>query len=402
MDFKLTESQRQWRDEIRVFLRDNVTPELRREIQADGLPHEPGVWRWGPEALAFRAKVKAKGWFGLTWPLEYGGLGKGPIEQHIFMTEFDYAHITGAELTATTIGPMIMRYGTEENKRDFLPAIARGEFTTALGYSEPNAGTDLASLRTRADLDGEEWVINGSKIWNSQGHTATHEWLCVRTDFNAPKHRGISVIIVPLDAKGIEVRPLIAWSGYRTNQVFFTDVRVPRRNLIGEVNKGWQYITGALDLERGAFANAGDLRREVDDLIEICRGTSVGGRLLIHRTDVQRRIAELDADLEVAQLLGLRAASQLDDGESPATTMTVQKIYASELKQKIADFGMQIFGMYGQLSSLDPDAPGGGAIGALYKHAPVARFGGGTNEILRDAIAQREYGMPSYGRTKHN
>ncbi|MFK4654167.1 alkylation response protein AidB-like acyl-CoA dehydrogenase [Bradyrhizobium japonicum] len=402
MNFNLTDAQRQWRDEIRAFLRENVSPELQREIRDEGLPYDTGTWRWGPEALKFRAKVKAKGWFGLTWPAQYGGLGKGPIEQHIFMTEFDYALITGAELTTTTIAPMIMRYGTEENKRDFLPAIARGELYMALGYSEPDAGTDLAGLKTRAELDGDKWVINGSKIWNSQAHVATHEWLCVRTDPNAPKHQGISVIIVPLDVKGIEVQPLIAWSGKRTNFVFFTDVRVPRRNLIGEINKGWQYITGALDLERGAFANAGDLRREVDDLIELCRNTPVGGRLLIDRPEVQRRLAELDADVEVAELLGLRAASQLEDGESPATTMTVQKIYASELKQKIADFGMQIFGMYGQLSGRDPDAPGGGSIEVLYRHAPVGRFGGGTNEVLRDSIAQREYGMPSYGKTKRD
>ncbi|MFK4654256.1 alkylation response protein AidB-like acyl-CoA dehydrogenase [Bradyrhizobium japonicum] len=402
MDFNLTDAQRQWRDEIRAFLRENMTPELQREIRTEGQPYDTGVWRTGPEAQAFTAKVKAKGWFGLTWPAEYGGLGKGPIEQHIFMTEFDYALITGAEITATTIAPMIMRFGTEENKRDFLPAIARGELHMALGYSEPDAGTDLASLRTRAELDGDEWVINGTKIWNSAAHVATHEWLCVRTDPNAPKHQGISVIIVPLNAEGVEVQPLIAWSGKRTNQVFFTDVRVPRRNLIGEVNRGWQYITGALDLERGAFANAGDLRREVDDLVELCRTRPIGGQLLIDRPEVQRRLAELDADLEVAQLLGLSAASQLESGESSTTTMTTQKIYASELKQKIADYGMQLLGMHGQLNSRDPDAPSGGAIEILYRHAPVARFGGGTNEVLRDSIAQREYGMPSYGRTKRN
>ncbi len=161
---------------------------------------------------------------------------------------------------------MIMRHGTEQNKKEFLPGIARGEIVFALGYSEPNAGTDLASLRTRAVRDGDEWVINGSKIWNSGAQRSTHEWLCVRTDPDAQRHRGISVIVVPVDSPGIEIHPLIAWSGYRTNETFFNDVRVPVTNLIGEVNAGWTYITGALDLERGALTNAGDLRRALDDL----------------------------------------------------------------------------------------------------------------------------------------
>ncbi|MGY8681559.1 acyl-CoA dehydrogenase family protein [Bradyrhizobium sp. UFLA05-153] len=402
MDFQLTESQREWRDEVRAFLRENVTPELERELYNEGIPHEPGVWRWGPEARKFREKVGQKGWFGLTWPKEYGGLGKGAIEQHILMSEFDYALVPGSDMTVTTVAPIIMRYGTEGNKRDFLPPIARGEIHIALGYSEPDAGTDLASLKMRAELEGDEWVVNGSKIWNSQGHVATHEWLCVRTDPSAPKHQGISVLMVPLSTKGIEVRPLIAWSDYRTNQVFFTDVRVPRRNLIGEVNKGWEYITGALALERGALANAGDLRRELDDLIKACRASPIGGVLLIDEPDVRRRLAELDADVEVARLYGLRAASQIERGEMPTTTVTAEKVYVSEVRQKIADFGMQIFGMHGQLNWRDPAAPGHGAIERLYRHAPVGRFGGGANEVLRDAIAQHGYGMPSYGRTKRS
>ena len=191
------------------------------------------------------------------------------MHQHLLMSEFEYAGVPGPDLTVTSIAPMIMRHGTEQNKQEFLPGIARGEIVFALGYSEPNAGTDLASLRTRAVRDGDEWVINGSKIWNSGAQRSTHEWLCVRTDPDAPRHRGISVIVVPVDSPGVEIRPLYAWSGYRTNETFFNDVRVPVTNLIGEVNAGWTYITGALDLERGALTNAGDLRRALDDLIAL-------------------------------------------------------------------------------------------------------------------------------------
>lgn len=401
MDFELTDAQLKWRDEVRAFIRENVTPEL--VLERNTSPE--GMLRFGPEALAFRKKLVENGWHGLAWPKEYGGLGKGVIEQYILVRELDYAKLgphTVYDMTVTCIAPTIMRHGTEQNRREFLPAIARGEIRTALGYSEPDAGTDLASLRTRAELDGDEWVINGSKIWNSSAHGATHQWLLVRTDPHAAKREGISVIMVPMTAKGIEVHPLISWSDYRTNQVFFTDVRVPRENLIGEVNKGWHYIMGALDLERGALAETGDLQRELDELIEVCRTMLIGGAPLIDQPSVQQRLAELDADVEVAQLYGICGASLLEDGEIPSTTLTAGKIYCSELRAKIADFGMQIFGMHGQLSWRDPDAPGHGSIERLYRTAPMNRFGGGTNEVMRDIIAQRGYGMPSYGRSRHN
>ncbi len=260
MDVGLDAAQRAWVDEVRAFLRDNVTPALDAEIA------EHGLERIGGEVSAFRRRVGEKGWFGVTWPKEYGGLGLGAIHQHLLMREFEFRGVPGPDLTVTSVAPTIMRHGTEQNKLEFLPPIARGELICAVGYSEPDAGTDLASLRTRAVREGDEWVINGAKIWNSGAQRSTHEWLCVRTNPEERRHRGISVIIVPLDCPGIEIRPLTAWSGYRTNETFFRDVRVPATNLIGEENRGWTYITGALDLERGALTNAGDQRRALDEL----------------------------------------------------------------------------------------------------------------------------------------
>jgi 3-oxocholest-4-en-26-oyl-CoA dehydrogenase alpha subunit len=255
MDFELDSGQRAWLTEVREFLRENVTPELRAELAQHDLEFPDG------EVARFRRKIGEKGWFGLNWPPEYGGLGLGAVHQHLLTSEFEYWGVPGPDLTVTSVAPMIMRHGTERNKTEWLPLIARGEMICAVGYSEPEAGTDLANLRTRAVLDGQEWVINGTKIWNSGAQRATHEWLCVRTDPNAVRHRGISVIIVPIDSPGVQIRPLYAWSGYRTNEVHFRDVRVPVTNLVGEANQGWTYITGALDLERGALTNAGDLRR---------------------------------------------------------------------------------------------------------------------------------------------
>lgn len=387
MDFELDDEQRAWVDEVRQFLDENVTAALRAEMAEHGLEHQGG------ELTAFRRKIGEKGWFGLNWPKEYGGLGLTAMHQHLLMSEFEYVGVPGPDLTVTSVAPMIMRHGTEQNKTEFLPGVARGEIVFALGYSEPNAGTDLASLRTRAVRDGSgddaEWVINGSKIWNSGAQRSTHEWLCVRTDPDAPRHRGISVIVVPIDSPGIDIHPLYAWSGYRTNETFFRDVRVPATNLVGELNMGWTYITGALDLERGALINVGDLRRALDELTALAGDPDPAFR---------RRLAQAEADVEVARLMGLEAASMLDSGRIPSVEVSVEKIFTSELRQRIADLALDLLGPEGLRAHRSAGAPLDGFFERLYRVSPLMRFGGGTNEVLRDVIAQRGHKMPSYGR----
>jgi alkylation response protein AidB-like acyl-CoA dehydrogenase len=383
VDFELDDEQRAWVAEVRQFLDENVTAALRAEMAEHGLEHQGG------ELTAFRRKIGEKGWFGLNWPKDYGGLGLTAMHQHLLMSEFEYVGVPGPDLTVTSVAPMIMRHGTEQNKNEFLPGIARGEIVFALGYSEPNAGTDLASLRTRAVRDGDEWVINGSKIWNSGAQRSTHEWLCVRTDPDAPRHRGISVIVVPIDSPGIEIHPLYAWSGYRTNETFFRDVRVPVTNLVGELNMGWTYITGALDLERGALINVGDLRRALDELTALAEDPDPAFR---------RRLAQAEADVEVARLMGLEAASMLDSGRIPSVEVSVEKIFTSELRQRIADLALDLLGPDGLRAHRSPGAPLDGFFERLYRVSPLMRFGGGTNEVLRDVIAQRGHRMPSYGR----
>jgi alkylation response protein AidB-like acyl-CoA dehydrogenase len=386
VDFRFDEDQERWRQVVRAFLKENVTDEVRAQYGRHGGPDDA--------VREFERKVADRRWFGINWPVEYGGLGLGPVHQHILMHEFQYWGAPSLDLTVTSVGPMIIRYGTDENKREFLAPIARGELRCAVGYSEPDAGTDLASLRTRAELDGDEWVINGSKIWNSNASTATHQWLCVRTEPTAAKHHGISVIMVAMDAPGIEVHPLLTWSDYFTYQTFFTDVRVPRSNLIGRPNEGWQYITGALTLERGALTNAGDLRRAVDDLLELARRPLPTGRRPFDSPAVVRKIAQLEADVEVAVLMSLEAASLLAEGEIPTVTVTEEKVFSSELRQRIADVGTQMLGVSGVLQAAD----GGRSFERLYRSAPLLRFGGGTNEVLRDVIAQQGHGLPRPGR----
>ncbi|MGZ5390642.1 MAG: acyl-CoA dehydrogenase family protein [Mycobacterium sp.] len=383
MDFELDDEQRAWVAEVRRFLDENVTAALRAEMAEHGLEHQGG------ELTAFRRKIGEKGWFGLNWPKEYGGLGLTAMHQHLLMSEFEYVGVPGPDLTVTSVAPMIMRHGTEQNKKEFLPGVAGGEIVFALGYSEPNAGTDLASLRTRAVREGDEWVINGSKIWNSGAQRSTHEWLCVRTDPDAPRHRGISVIVVPIGSPGIEIHPLYAWSGYRTNETFFRDVRVPVTNLVGELNMGWTYITGALDLERGALINVGDLRRALDELTALAGDPDPAFR---------RRLAQAEADVEVARLMGLEAASLLDSGRIPSLEVSVEKIFTSELRQRIADLALDLLGPDGLRAHRTAGAPLDGFFERLYRVSPLMRFGGGTNEVLRDVIAQRGHKMPSYGR----
>jgi 3-oxocholest-4-en-26-oyl-CoA dehydrogenase alpha subunit len=392
VDFELDDEQRGWLAEVRQFLADNVTPALRAEMAEHGLEFPGG------ELSGFRRKIGQRGWFGLNWPTEYGGLGLTAMHQHLLVSEFEYWGVPGPDLTVTSVAPMIMRHGTEQNKKEFLPPIARGEIVCAVGYSEPNAGTDLASLRTRAVRDGDEWVITGSKIWNSGAQRSTHEWLCVRTDPDAPRHRGISVIMVPIDLPGVEIHPLYAWSGYRTNETFFREVRVPVTNLIGEVNAGWTYITGALDLERGALTNAGDLRRALDDLVALAARPLRDGSVPARDPVVRRRLAQAEADVAVATLMGYEAASLLDCGRIPSVEVSVEKIFTSELRQRIADLAIDLLGPDGLLAHRAAGAPLDGFYERLYRVSPLMRFGGGTNEVLRDVIAQRGYGMPRAGR----
>ena len=392
MDFELDAGQRAWLAEVREFLHDNVTAELRAELAEHDLEFPDG------EVARFRRGIGEKGWFGLNWPREYGGLGLGAIHLHLLMSEFEYWGVPGPDLTVTSVAPMIMRHGTERNKTEWLPLIAKGEMVCAVGYSEPDAGTDLANLRTSAVRDGDEWVINGTKIWNSGAQRATHEWLCVRTDPNSVRHRGISVIIVPIDSPGVAIRPLYAWSGYRTNEVNFRDVRVPVTNLVGEVNRGWTYITGALDLERGALTNAGDLHRAVEELCELARTPRRDGTVPSEHPSLRRRLAQADADVAVATLMGYEAASILDSGVIPSVEVSVEKVFTSELRQRIAVLALDLLGPDGLLAYRSQQAPLAGKVERLYRAAPLMRFGGGTNEVLRDIIAQRGHKMPSYGR----
>jgi alkylation response protein AidB-like acyl-CoA dehydrogenase len=387
VNFELTDDERAWQREVRAFLVEHVTERLLDEVKVAG---DQGP---GPACAEFDRRVAERGWNVLTWPQEDGGLDS-PMRHLLLTEEFLYAGVPPIDLTCTMLAPAIIRYGTDANKAAWLPGIKAGDIRFALGYSEPEAGTDLASLRTRASLDGDEWVITGQKSWNSHAHIATHEWLAVRTDPSTPGHRGISVIIVPLAAPGVEITPVWTWGDKRTNDVFFTDVRVPRENLIGEINRGWHYIVGALDNERAVLASTAGLRRLLDDLVAACQETWIDGRAVAERPAVRAQLAQFEMEMEIATLLGVEVAASMEAGTVASVPATIQKVMTTELRTKISDLGMSIFGLSGHLSDADPLAPVHGQLEWTYRQAPLWRFGGGTNEVMRDIIAQRGLGLP--------
>ena len=388
MRYEYTAEQLAWRDEVRRFVRNAVTPELVAEMRAVGNEGD------GPLARAFHRQLFEKGWWGIGWPKEFGGLGKSAVDQYIFIEEMEAAGAPGMRLSITSVAPTIRRVGTEAQKQRWLPPILRGEIEFAIGYSEPDAGTDLAALKTRAVLDGDEWVVNGQKIWNTGAHTATHNWLAVRTEPDAPKHKGISLLIVPMDRPGITVQGLETWSGIRTNAVFFEDVRVPRDHLIGERGNGFYYVMMALDFERITLGSTGLLRRLLEELKAFVRRTVRDGRPLGAVPWVRRALADLEMRVEVGRQLGLLNAWLIDQGIVPTKEGSMAKVYVTELNAHLASVGMEILGLAGQLGPDDPAAPLHGRLQWLYTTAPMQRFGGGTNEIQRCIIAQRGLGLP--------
>lgn len=370
MDFALDENHQAWVKEVREFLRAEFDSEAEDEARRRGGESS------GPVLRKFREKMAERGWLALTWPLEYGGSGRTTFEQFLLMDEFAYWGAPAIDLTASAVAPTIMRFGTDEQKKRWLPAILSGDVECAIGYSEPDAGSDLASLRTSARRDGDSWVINGEKLWNTGAEFATHEWLVVRTDPDAPKHKGLSVIMVPIQAPGVTVQPIVTWGGIRTNAVHFSDVRVEADALIGAENEGWRYVTTALDFERVSIGVTGGLRRLYDETLRVVTSTEV---------DVRHTLAEMSAQIELARLLNYRAAWMVDQGLMPNAEASMTKVVTTELQATLSSAVLEI---------VPPDSFAAELARHMYRQAPYLRFGGGTNEIQRDIIAQRGLGLP--------
>jgi alkylation response protein AidB-like acyl-CoA dehydrogenase len=388
MRYEYTPEQIAWRDEVRAFCKRHVSDGLRAEMRQAGNEGD------GPLAKAFHRQLFDKGWWGVGWPKDFGGMGKAAVEQYIFIEEMQMAGAPAMNLSVTSVAPTILREGTEEQKAKWLPPILKGEYEFAVAYSEPNAGTDFAAVTTRAELDGDEWVVNGQKMWNTAAHTATHNWVAVRTETDKPKHQGISMVIVPMKTPGIEVQGIWTMSNIRTNAVFFDNVRVPRDHLIGARGMGFYYAMMALDFERIQIGCVGMLMRLFEELKAFVRRAKRDGQPLGAIPWVRRAMADLDVRIEIGRQLGLLNAWLIDQGQVPTKEGSMSKIYVSELNTHMASVGMEIMGTAGQLAPDDPAAPLHGRLQWLYTIAPLQRFGGGTNEIQRMIIAQRGLGLP--------
>lgn len=389
MRYAFTETQLAWREEVRAFIHENLTEELRAEMR-----RVAGFQDVGPHGRQFQERLRKKGWWGLTWPKEHGGLEKSAIELFIFVEEMTLAGCPFLSLTYTSIAPTILRVGTEEQKKEWLPLIVRGEVEFALGYSEPEAGTDLAALKTRAEADGDDLVINGQKMWNTGAHLATHEWLAVRTDPTTKKHRGISIVIVPLGSPGITIQPVTVWPGLRTNAVFFDNVRIPKKNLIGEPGTGFYIAAMALNFERISIGSPGIVQRFFGELVELVKRQRRDGCPLAEDPGVRRKLARLAVEIEVSRMLALANAWAIDQGGMPIAEASMAKIFASELAARFADAALEILGPTGQLGPDEDAAPLAGRLQWLYRIAPLLRFGGGTNEIQRVIVALQGLGFP--------
>ncbi|RMF85310.1 MAG: acyl-CoA dehydrogenase, partial [Nitrospinota bacterium] len=327
---------------------------------------------------------------------EYGGEGRSHVEMAIFNEEAGYFHVpmVGYALTVNVVGNSIITFGTEEQKREYLPRIARGEILFCQGFSEPGSGSDLASLQTQAVEDGDEYVINGQKIYTSNAHIADYIFLLARTDPNVPKHKGLSLFVVPMDAPGVSIRPLYTLGGVRLNQTFLENVRVPRKNLIGEKNRGWYHATTALDFERSGAGRVGYGRRILEMLVQYTKETRRNGQPLSKDPVIRQKLAQMEIELEVARLIAYRVASMQSRGLIPNHEASMSKLYGTEYLKRLANVGMEILGPYSSLQTGSKWVPLRGKIEALARTSLGGTIAAGTSEIQRYIIAGRGLGLP--------
>lgn len=337
---------------------------------------------------AFFKVLNDAGWQGVAWPTEFGGKGGSAIEQWLYLEELSHRRLPRGDLTISSIGPAIIEFGTEEQKAAYLPGILSGDVIFGVGYSEPDAGSDLASLRTKAVLDGNDWVINGQKVFITSAHYSSHIWLAVRTDPATRAREGISVVIVESNAPGLTISKMETQAGGFTNEIFFDGVRVARSALVGEVNDGWRIIRAALDYERN-FPYSG-LARDLEDLISWAAERRSTGESASDDPAVASTLVTLAAEMQVARLFAARAAIAIDAGESPTSAASMSKIWTSELRQRVASEGLRMLGTAGQHCS--EDAPL--SLEQIYRWTPMMKIGGGTNEVQRDLIASQGLDLP--------
>jgi alkylation response protein AidB-like acyl-CoA dehydrogenase len=390
MNFTDTPEEAAFRTEVRNFIKN----EVKTGDQMEDL--ERGMYRGAFERLKdLRGKLSTKGWIAPAWPKQYGGAGLSVMQQFIMNEEFAENRVPPVGgMGVSMVGPTIITHGNEDQKKEHLGRILSGDVQWCQGFSEPGSGSDLASLQTRAVKDGDDYVINGQKIWTSGASYAHWMFMMARTDPDAPKHKGISYFLVDMKSPGVEVRPLTNLANQNMfNEVFFQDVRVPAKNIVGELNRGWYVGTTTLDFERSSIGSAVGVKLQLDGLTKYAREHANDGSSRVGQMQsLKSELADRYVEAQVSRLMSYRVVTMQAKGMIPNHEASMTKLFASELGQRIARTGMKVLGLYGQLYG--EGSPMKGRYEGSYMTTLASTIAGGTSEIQRNIIAQRGLGLP--------
>jgi 3-oxocholest-4-en-26-oyl-CoA dehydrogenase alpha subunit len=389
VDFEYSEDEKRFQKEVREFIQEHSSPEV-TDPTREGMAQLVD----SPERRQFMKALADRGWLGMSWPPEYGGGGQPGMFEYLLNEELAAA---GAPLIGKgvgIVGKTIIRHGNERLKQEFLPKIRNAEIEFAIGYSEPNSGSDLASLQLRAARDGDGWRLNGQKRFTTSAHFADWYWVAARTDPEAPKHKGITLFLVPMDAPGITITNMDTMGDERTNEVFLDDVWVGDDYVVGEVNKGWYYISEALDFERFTLFTVSAYVKKYEALRAYLREQTRDGKPLRDDAEVRRRIAWLATGVEVAKMHCLRVISTAAGGGVPNIESAMFKLWTTQLGQRMADEFLTLVGPTGALKRGTEHAPVDGRFEHIYRYSVVDTVGAGTSEVQRNIIARRGLGLP--------
>ncbi len=388
MDLSDNPQEAAFREEVREFIKTHWKGRQGPQNEAAMLDRRAASEDW-------RRALKERGWIAPAWPVELGGAGLTVKEQFVLNQEFaEQSVMNMGGMGVMMLGPTLIAHGSDEQRQEHIPRILAGDVQWAQGYSEPGAGSDLASLQTRAVRDGDDFVVNGQKIWTTMGHTADWMFMLVRTDPDAPKHRGITYLLVDLKTPGINIRPLTTMANHQFfSEVFFDDVRVPVSNAVGEIDRGWYVGATTLDFERSGIGNAVGIERALNGLLRRAKAEPAG-QTTLDRTMTRLAYADRFTEANVAKMLSFRIVTMQDHGLIPNYEASMSKLFVTELNQRIAQLTLKTYGLYGNLWDPDRKEAQSGRAAFAYVNSVQATLAGGTSEIQRNIIATRGLGLP--------
>lgn len=390
MNFEFSEEERKFLQEVDEFLEANRHIDV-MDVTRENMAQVSDT----PPRRAFMKKLAKRGWLGITWPKEYGGQDGDGIYEYLLNEKLSSVGAPQIGKGVGIIGKTLINVGSEKLKREFLPKILDAEIEFAVGYSEPGAGSDAAAMRLKAERKGDKWVLNGQKIFTTSAHFADWYWVGARTDPDAPKHHGITLFLIRMDDPGLTIHPMYTMGGERTNGVFFDNVEVHDDYRVGEINKGFQYIAEALDIERFTLFTLSPIRGRVELLADYVRSAKKDGQPLNQDPIIRQKVAQLATDLEVARLLGIKFVdAAINSGKTPTVEASIYKLFATELSLRVADATMDIVGPGAQLALGTEDAPLRGRGESCYTYTVIDTIGGGSSEVQKNIIARRGLGLP--------